>query len=67
MKPIWLDISGKIDPQTAAVYGAVGKAAQQLGMPYVVVGASARDLVMHYGYGAKPYCVAGGDFFMSTP
>lgn len=52
MKPIWLDISGKIDPQTAAVFGAVGKAAQQLGMPYVVVGASARDLVMHYGYGA---------------
>lgn len=46
-----LNISGKIDPATVAIFEAVGGAARALGMPYVVVGATARDLVLHYGYG----------------
>lgn len=46
-----LNISGKIDPATVAIFEAVGGAARDLGMPYVVVGATARDLVLHYGYG----------------
>lgn len=47
-----LNISGKIDPQTVAVYHDVSVAAKQLEIPIVVVGASARDLVLHYGHGA---------------
>jgi len=47
-----LNISGKIDQQTTAVFELVNSILAKLKMPYVVVGASARDLVMHYGYGA---------------
>lgn len=46
-----LNISGKIDPPTVAIFDAVGSVTGELGMPYVVVGASARDLVLHYGHG----------------
>src|SRR5690606_31424808 len=52
MKTTLLNIAGKIDPATVSIYEAVGKAAASLKLPYVVVGASARDLVMQYGYGA---------------
>ena len=47
-----LNLSGKIDPQTVAVFEVVGRVMTVLGMPYVVVGATARDLVLHYGHGA---------------
>lgn len=46
-----LNISGQIDPATVAIFEAVGGVARELDMPYVVVGATARDLVLHYGYG----------------
>jgi predicted nucleotidyltransferase len=48
-----MDISGKISPEFVAVYRTVSVAAEALGIPYVVVGAAARDLVLHYGYGAR--------------
>lgn len=48
-----LDISGKIDEQSLAVYEAIDDAAKELGIPYIVVGASARDLVLHYGFNAR--------------
>jgi len=48
-----LNIAGKIDPDTVQVYGAVKEAAESLNIPFVVVGASARDLVLHYFHGAK--------------
>ncbi len=48
-----LNISGKIDQKSIALYTAVNNAAARLNIPYVVVGASARDLVLHYGYGAN--------------
>lgn len=51
MKITLLNIAGKIDPATVSVYEAVGNAASSLNLPYVVVGASARDLVMQYGFG----------------
>lgn len=48
-----LNLSGKIDAQSIAIYGAIDKAAKALEIPYVVVGASARDLVLHFGFNAK--------------
>ena len=48
-----LNIAGKIDPQTVALFETVSSAIADLDMPYVVVGATARDLVLHYGHGAR--------------
>ena len=53
MTSISLNIAGKIDSQTVAVLEAVSHATASLNLPYVVVGATARDLVLHYGHGAK--------------
>lgn len=52
MKPHWLDISGKIDPALVELCFAVASCTSQLQIPYLIVGASARDLVMHHAYGA---------------
>lgn len=48
-----LKLSGKLDAQSIAIYQAVDHADKKLNIPYVVVGAAARDLVLHYGYGAR--------------
>lgn len=48
-----LDIAGKIDPVTAEVLELVEQIANGLGLPYVVIGATARDLILHHHYGAK--------------
>ena len=48
-----LNIAGKIDPGTVTIFEIVNRAIAELNMPYVVVGATARDLVLHYGHGAK--------------
>ncbi|OMH39407.1 nucleotidyl transferase AbiEii/AbiGii toxin family protein [Motiliproteus sp. MSK22-1] len=53
MNSTLLNISGKIDSSTIAIYDTVSTIANQLAIPFVVVGASARDLVLHYGYGAS--------------
>ena len=53
MKSASLNIAGKIDPRIVTVLDAVSQAAAELEMPYVVVGATARDLVLHYGHGAR--------------
>ena len=47
-----IPIAGKIDPDTVGVLETVHRAATELAIPYIVVGATARDLVLHYGYGA---------------
>ena len=63
-----LDLSGKIDPKSVAIYGAIDKAARELVIPYVVVGASARDLILHYGYGARvTRATADIDFAIQVP
>lgn len=49
---ISLDITGKIDPATIELLRTVSRAIETLGMPYVIVGATARDLVMHHAHGA---------------
>lgn len=50
-KPL-LDLSGKIDPTLIEVCRKVAHCTEALKIPYLVIGAFARDLVMHYGYGA---------------
>lgn len=47
-----LDITNKVDPNTRAVLQTVADAAQHLGIPLFVIGATARDLVLHHYYGA---------------
>lgn len=47
-----LNLSGKIDPQIITVFDIVGRVIAELGIPYVCVGATARDLVLRHGYGA---------------
>jgi predicted nucleotidyltransferase len=48
-----LDISEKIDQSLVELCAIVADCAAGLQIPYLVVGASARDMVLHYGYGAK--------------
>lgn len=48
-----LDIAGKLDPATAEVLELVEQIASGLELPYVVIGATARDLVLHHHCGAK--------------
>ncbi len=48
-----LDITNKVDPNTLAVLQSVAGAAQRLAIPLLVIGATARDLVLHHCYGAR--------------
>jgi len=48
-----LNISGKIDPRICEVFNSINRVLTELKMPYIVVGATARDLVLHHGYGAR--------------
>ena len=47
-----IDICGKLLSGEVELYRAVDKAASQLNIPYLIVGAMARDIVMAYGFGA---------------
>jgi predicted nucleotidyltransferase len=44
-----INISGKLDQPTIELYRAVNEAAKSVGSAYLVVGASARDLLLHHG------------------
>lgn len=46
-----LDVSKHIDPKTKATLIAVSNVMSNLSIQYIVVGATARDLVLHFGYG----------------
>lgn len=48
-----LNIVGKADSRTVEILLLVERIASTLGIPYVVIGATARDLVLHHFYGAK--------------
>jgi predicted nucleotidyltransferase len=48
-----INISGKIDKTTIELYNAVNQAVGSLDIPFVVVGGSARDIMLHYACGAK--------------
>lgn len=47
-----LNIARKVDPTTLTILQSVADAAQHLSIPLFVIGAAARDLVLHYHYGA---------------
>ncbi|MDX1472379.1 MAG: hypothetical protein R3213_12840, partial [Flavobacteriaceae bacterium] len=46
-----LDISGKIDELTISAFEAIIREAERLEIPFFVVGAAARDMILEYGYG----------------
>jgi predicted nucleotidyltransferase len=46
-----LDLSAKIDPRSVALFAAVSEAAGSLGLPFFVVGATARDMIFELGHG----------------
>lgn len=48
-----LNITGKIDAVTISVLATFDQVAKSLGVPYLLVGATARDMVLHHGYGIK--------------
>lgn len=48
-----LNIAGKIDSKIVAILETVDRIVTDLDIPYVIVGATARDLVLHYGHGAR--------------
>ncbi len=50
MTNISLDLSDKIDPQTARLLATIKQTAASLGMPFFVIGATARDLILEFGY-----------------
>ena len=52
MTSISLDLSRKIDPITKQLYRIIDQVTNGLGISFVVVGATARDLVLHHGYGS---------------
>lgn len=45
MKNTLLNISGKIDAKTVQLYKAIAIRSNELNIPFVVIGASARDIV----------------------
>lgn len=68
MKAPLLNISAKIDPALASLCEIVAECAAQLQIPYLIVGATARDMVLHYGYGAKiQRATADIDFALQVP
>lgn len=48
-----LNIAKEIDPVTSEVLGLIAQTSDELGIRFVVIGATARDLVMHYCFGAE--------------
>lgn len=46
-----LDLSDKIDPQTSGLLAIIKQTAESFGMPFFVIGATARDLILEFGYG----------------
>ena len=49
-----LDLSGKIDDALLGVLQDVSTVAASLGIPFFVIGATARDIVLGYGFGIEP-------------
>jgi predicted nucleotidyltransferase len=46
-----LNIAGKLDRLIVDTFDAVSRATSQLETPYIIVGATARDLILHHGHG----------------
>ncbi len=64
----FLNISGKIDSAIVELCATVADCAVQLQIPYLVVGASARDMVLHHGFGAPVQRATSDiDFALQVP
>jgi len=51
MKENLLDLSGKIDNLTIEIFHCIAHVADSLNIPFFVIGAAARDIILQYGYG----------------
>lgn len=51
MNATLLDLSGKLPPEEVAVFRLINEVAAREHIQFFVVGAKARDLVLHYAYG----------------
>jgi len=49
-----MDLSGKIENGLLGVFRDVSKVAASLGISFFVIGATARDIVLDYGFGIQP-------------
>lgn len=49
-----MDLSGKIEPGLLGVLRDVSHVAASLGIPFFVIGATARDIVLDHGFGIQP-------------
>lgn len=50
MSNICLDLSGKLSSDAIGLYRDIDQVCRETGLSFLVVGATARDLVLHYGY-----------------
>lgn len=50
MSDTLLDLSNKIDPQTSRLLAIITRTAETLGMPFYMTGATARDMILEFGY-----------------
>lgn len=48
-----LDLSGRIESFTIEILEAIANVSESLGVPFFVVGATARDIILRYGYDIK--------------
>jgi len=53
MDNILLNVSGKISPLEVEIYDIIHQSVSQLEIRFLVVGASARDLVLHHAHGVE--------------
>ncbi len=48
-----LDLSGKIDEPTVRLYEVLTAVTSSLGIPFFLVGATARDTILEHGFGIQ--------------
>jgi len=48
-----LDLSARIDDFTVEVFERIASVAESLGVPFFVIGATVRDMILTYGYGIQ--------------
>jgi len=53
MRKKLLNISGKVDSLTVTIYEVITSVANEKNIKFFIVGATARDLVMHHGFGIE--------------
>lgn len=52
MKSTSLNVVGKLPRWLVGLYQKINAHTEALGIPYLVIGATARDIILHHGYGA---------------